>query len=364
MKKTNLCTPYAKLKLLKLTDNIDSFAKTMYSRGISLRPHIKTHKCCEIAKRQIKCGAKGITASRLHEAEAMASCEIDDIFLAYPVVGQSALKAFRLLNKKCRMTVAVDSIFHLETLLNVASPSSIVRVRIEIDSGQNRCGVLPESTELKKICDFLKFNNDKFFLDGVFTHPGHVYACANSEQIRKIARNEENSVIKAAQRIRSFGFDCPEISVGSTPTAMMIENNMITECRPGNYVFFDAIQVANGTCNLDKCALTIVSTVIGAYNDHLVIDAGSKALGLDKGAHGIKLVQGYGKISGFPELEIASLSEEHGVVTFASKQKHPAAGELIEIIPNHACAAANMFSQYQVFNNDSFFTTWKIEARR
>lgn len=359
----NTGTPFARIDVQKLQENIKHLAQKFSRGNIKLRPHVKTHKCLEIAQLQISAGACGITVATLAEAEAMAAGGINDIFLAYPIVGKTAAERSAALTG-IRLTTAFDSIFHLEELKKYARVGQRFRVRLEINSGQNRCGIFPEPSELGKIADYLQAHAEIFYLDGVFTHAGQVYRCSNEEEIRQIARLEEESVVKAAVYLREKGLSCPVVSTGTTPTAYFTQNELINECRPGNYVFFDAIQIANSTAKAQNCALTIVSTIIGRYSDHLVIDAGSKALGLDKGAHGLSLVNGYGLIEGYPSLCISSLSEEHGIVTFSSDQDLPSPGQQLSIIPNHSCAAANMFSCYQVFNGEQKQSSWLIRGRR
>jgi D-serine deaminase-like pyridoxal phosphate-dependent protein len=358
------CTPYARVDVQKVETNIANFARLFKERNISIRPHIKTHKCPEIAKLQMAAGATGLTVATLFEARAMLENGVSDIFLAYPVVGSMNLALFNRLREMGRVSSAVDSVFHLQELLSICSADTLLSVRIEIDSGQHRCGVLPEKEQLQPLVEFIKNHDDKFDLEGIFTHAGHVYKCHNQKEVESVAISEQESICKAAEIIETLGLQCKIRSVGSTPTAIFTENPQINECRPGNYVFFDAIQVANGTTKIENCALTIVSRVIGAYKDHIVIDAGSKALGLDKGAHGLTLVKGFGQIVGFNALEIVSLSEEHGIVKVTPEEPAPKIGQLIEIVPNHSCAAANMFSHYQVFRKKKYIATWPLAGQR
>ncbi|GAB4279984.1 MAG: alanine racemase [Candidatus Rifleibacteriota bacterium] len=361
-----LCTPYARIDVQKLKENIETFAARFSQRNIALRPHIKTHKCPQIAKMQIENGAVGLTVATLREAEAMINKGFSDIFIAYPIVGEANLRKFSELRSKARLSSAVDSIYHLDELLRFSSSERPSNIRIEIDCGQHRCGIQPEDAEtLLQLANFLKTNSDYFYLEGVFTHAGQVYRCTEKEQIAKVALSEQQAVIKAALFLRNHGFDCNVVSVGSTPTSVYSTASGITEARPGNYVFYDAIQVRNTTARAENCSYSVVTRVIGSYSDRLIIDAGSKALGLDKGAHGINLVGGYGIVKRYENLEISALSEEHGTLTWRRKpERLPATGDLLEIIPNHSCASANLFSCYQVFQQNKYIGTWEIVGKR
>lgn len=360
----DFCTPFAKIDVPTLNDNIASYANFFKTRKIALRPHIKTHKCVEIAQLQIAAGATGLTVATIAEAEQLSKCMINDLFIAYPIVGQPALARYAALHRRGKICCSVDSVAHLEQLCQIGEEDLKIRFRIEINCGQNRCGIRPAPEEFTEILTFFRQHDRILHLDGVFTHAGHAYKCQDSQQIARIAEAENEAVQKAAQILRREGIDCTTISTGSTPTALYSQSGCINECRPGNYVFFDAIQVANSTTKLDSCAFTVVSRIIGKYNDRLVIDAGSKALGLDRGAHGLNLVQGFGIIRGQENLVISSLSEEHGIILCEKDPKDFAIGDFVEIIPNHSCAAANMFSFYRVFNAENYAGEWQIIGKR
>jgi len=362
----HLCTPFALIRKEILLKNLQTYAKLFTQRKISLRPHIKTHKCAEIALMQIQLGSAGITVATVYEAEFMLESGIKNIFIARPVVGVADFTKLAKITAIGNLSFSIDSIFHLEEFERLASSlCQPVKILIEIDSGHNRCGIRADKLKNSAIIEFIRNRPDTFSLKGVYTHAGHVYSQSNLADIEKVSRQECDAVIEASSIIRDQGLSCPVVSVGTTPTANFVSNIEITEVRPGNYVFNDGIQVSNGTASIEQCALRIVSRVIGIYDDHIVIDAGSKALGLDRGAHGTTAVEGFGTIINFPELIISRLSEEHGIISIASPRvKLPAAGELLEIIPNHSCAAANLFCCYQVYSETSGHEIWAISGRR
>jgi D-serine deaminase-like pyridoxal phosphate-dependent protein len=157
--------------------------------------------------------------------------------------------------------------------------------------------------------------------------------------VDEIARQEGERLAGAAAELRAAGLPVEEVSVGSTPTAarsMRVEG--VTECRPGNYVFHDASQVALGTCRLEDCALTIVATVVSVpAPDRAVVDAGSKTLSSDP----LRPVPGgYGQVLGRSS-RIEKLSEEHGVIAVLEGEAFRV-GERVRILPNHACVVANL----------------------
>ena len=354
----SLKTPAALIDKKILERNIAFFADELKRNNVAIRPHIKTHKSAEIAALQLKEGAIGITTATLQEAEDFYKSGYNDIFIAYPIIGQNKLSRYLHLHKNSKVSCAIDCSFHLKALSSMADKiKKPLNIRIEIDSGHNRCGLKPESEELAELANKIK-QSDFLKLEGIFTHAGHAYSSKNQPELKEIGAQEANSIIKANQVLAELGFENLILSVGSTPTALISSKfPEINECRPGNYVFFDAMQIELGVCEEKDCAFSILTTVIGKYSDHIVIDAGSKALNLDKGTHGMDNLQGHGLIKGYPHLKISRLSEEHGIIEKTNtSQDFPTPGTLLEIIPNHSCSAANLFSEYNVKSHNNLIT--------
>ncbi len=228
-------------------------------------------------------------------------------------------------------------------------------MRIEIDSGLHRCGVLPESAAPLAHRIAAQFELE---LEGVFTHAGHAYAATSAGELDRIGEEEAESVVLAAQLIGAVDV----VSVGNTPTATRsIAQPGITEARPGNYVFFDSMQVALGAAGPDDCAMTVAATVISRPEPgRAVVDAGAKTLGLDRGAHGTTSLPHYRALVG-TDGALVRLSEEHAVVELpASSSLH--VGDPVRILPNHACAVANLAGDYAVVRADRVVDWRPIDA--
>lgn len=331
--------------------------------NIALRPHIKTHKSITFAKEQIGLGAVGITVAKLSEALLMAEHGILDIFIANQIVQPAKIKKLLQLNQKANITVGVDHPLQISMLQNALSASNKkLNVRIEIDSGLGRCGLLPHAPMVLDLAkEIYKCPNLKF--DGVFTHAGHAYSAQSYQEIKQIAQNESESVRLAAKRIKELGIEVATISSGSTPTAKEgMKQHGITEFRPGNYIFYDAMQVALGVCKPNQISFSVLATVISQpAEDRIVCDAGSKTLNLDKGAHSSQLLPFYGHISNL-EGDLIALSEEHGIIKL-KKAESIAPGSMLHIIPNHACTVANLFSHYHVVDNTQTVQKISVSAR-
>ena len=346
--------------LLKNIRKMSSFAE---EKNVNLRPHIKTHKSVEIAKLQLEHGAIGITTAKLEEAEVMAEAGIKDILVAYPVSSPAKIeRIIGLLNKGVDLKVTVDNLEQVKLLQKASEKTRhTVEVWIKVNSGLNRCGVEPGAgaVELAKAIILL----NRLRIGGIFTHAGHSYGANGQEELERIALAEADAVVRSAEACEREGIPILVRSVGSTPTyriSGLVDG--ITEVRPGNAVFFDSIQVGLGVAAREECALTVLASVAGVYEGRVVLDAGSKTLCLDKGAHGLDSVKGYGYVVDHPELTIERLSEEHGVAVYEGNCGLRL-NDKVRIIPNHACTVANMFDEYVVVEGEHVVDKWKVDAR-
>ncbi|MBM7662666.1 D-serine deaminase-like pyridoxal phosphate-dependent protein [Bacillus mesophilus] len=363
IKVQDLDTPTLLLDYKKVIQNISEVSSFANEIGVAVRPHIKTHKSIKIAELQLNAGAVGITVAKIGEAEVMAEGGIKDILVAYPIASpQKINRIIQLLKKGIRVKVAVDQEVQLQLLNDVLQHTSLeLEVWIKVNSGLNRCGVEPGPHALKLAEKIMMKKQLK--LGGIFTHAGHSYAAKSIEDIHKIGVDEGKAVVDSASECEKAGIPIAVRSVGSTPTykqAGAVKG--ITEIRPGNAVFFDAIQVGLGVTTLERCALTLLASVVGVYQDRIVFDTGSKSLCLDKGAHGNETVKGYGLIQGHEEITLERLSEEHGVGVFLQSPKLQV-NDVVQIIPNHACTVANMFNEYVVHEDGLVIDHWKVDAR-
>ena len=315
-----------------------------------LRPHIKTHKSVDIAHRQITLGSPGITTAKLSEAEIMFESGIHDIFIANQITHPLKINRLKMLHAQCRLIIGMDNEKQIE-LLRPAFQKTIqpLEVRIEIDSGFGRCGIKDNKVLLSLA---QKISAEPWLLlEGIFTHAGQVYSAASEEEVARIGNAEARAVELAHTYLHQKGIEVQTVSVGSTPTAKYaVRSDAVNEIRPGNYVFYDGIQLALGSARAESCSLFLMSTVISQpKKDQIVIDAGSKALGLDRGAHSLQMLTGYGTPVNI-EATIERVSEEHGILKLKQAQNIELGSPVI-ILPNHACSVANLFEKYYLISD-------------
>jgi D-serine deaminase-like pyridoxal phosphate-dependent protein len=368
-----LLTPQVIVHSEVLLANIKGMAKFAQDHRLQLRPHLKTHKTAEIVQLQLKHGAIGLTVAKISEAEEMVNAlpsqkEDFSILLAFPPVGKANLTRITELQKKVKMILMIDSIEQAQALNDYASNfGASFSVILKINTGLNRCGIEPiEESVLSFVQQIQTLQNLQFV--GLMTHAGHAYGASTEQQVTEIGTYEGETLVKLGTYLeRTLNLPNLMISVGSTPTVRI--SGAITgvnEIRPGNYVFYDKTQVSLGSASWKQCALRVISRVVSHPSpERWIIDAGAKTLALDQGAHGKSGLAGFGEIVSHPDLHITRLSEEHGVL-----EGHPSnslrIGDMVEIIPNHACPVVNLAQELLVINNDkqtNNFSTWNVVAR-
>jgi D-serine deaminase-like pyridoxal phosphate-dependent protein len=357
----NITTPAVLIEKRIMHYNLSAMQKLADTNKVNLRVHIKTHKIPELAKLQIRLGAVGIAVAKLSEAEAMAETGIKDIQIANIIVGENRIRRLVKLSSKCRLTVAVDSIENARSLSETfVRNHSTINLLVKVNSGLNRCGLDSFDQVFSFIKKTAQFPGIKIV--GLMTHAGHAYGADSRKEIRRIGRSEGKILADYAAGLRRKGYHLEILSVGSTPTARYCSAvKGITELRVGNYIFNDMTQVALGTVSKNRCALTVMATVISIPSSRrVIIDSGSKALSSDRGAHGKPLLDGYGFIVGANDT-ITRLSEEHGIID--SPKRHYKIGQRIRIIPNHACTVMNLFNDAYLVDGKQIIRKFIIAAR-
>jgi D-serine deaminase-like pyridoxal phosphate-dependent protein len=355
-------TPALVLDMERMLLNIRHMQQLAETHKKQLRPHIKTHKSVLIARQQLTMGAAGITAAKVSEAEVMADAKIEDIFIANQITHPRKLRKLRQLHDNVNLSVGLD---HLQQVNLYAAhfndADHPLKVLIEIDCGLQRCGI-GVGADLINLAHSVQAQPG-LYLQGIFTHAGQVYAAGSKEEIAAIAEQEGKSMEEACQLLQKNQISIKTVSVGSTPTAAHVARNpAVTELRPGNYVFYDGIQLGLGTCQIDDCALFVLSTVISQPDlQRIVIDAGSKALHLDRGAHAAKMLPGFGTPLNL-DGTIIRVSEEHGVIQLQNPQRIPLGSPVI-VLPNHACAVVNLYDYYYLLDSEGGFELVNIDAR-
>lgn len=348
----SLTTPALVLDEGKMTRNIARLAARSQSLAVSLRPHLKTAKCTEIARRLSGGAAGPITVSTLAEAEVFFAAGHTDILYAVGIVPQKLDRVRALRAQGCDLVVILDSATQARAVADADVPALI-----EVDCDGHRGGLLADDPVL---IDVGKILHAAHCLRGVMTHAGESYAVRGNKAHSEFAERERRAAVAAAEALGAAALPCPVVSVGSTPTAHAAKDlSGVTELRAGVYMFFDLVMAGIDVCHQDDIALSVLTTVIGHQptKGWTMIDAGWMALSRDRGTAAQDIDQGYGAVCDdagiiLPDLIVASVNQEHGIIALRPGASGPfpdlPIGTQLRILPNHACATASQHDRYHV----------------
>lgn len=365
-----LSTPAALLDLTRLRRNIETMQSRMTALGVKLRPHVKTSKCLEVVLRQIAAGASGITVSTLKEAEQFFAAGIRDILYA---VGMAAVKLPQvraLRDQGCDLKIIVDSVEAAQAIVDFGREHQhIFEVWLEVDTDGHRAGLKPDGDELIAVGRTL--HEGGMVLGGVMTHAGASYELNTPEALAAMAEQERSRCVLAAERLRAAALPCPNVSVGSTPTALSARHlEGVTEVRAGVYVFHDLVMTNIGVASMGDVALSVLTTVIGHQKEKgwALVDAGWMAMSRDRGTQKQTHDYGYGQVCDLNCVPVdgyivEGANQEHGIIARVGGidgdiAKRFPVGTQLRILPNHACATAAQFPEYVALDSAKDVVTW------
>lgn len=383
----DLATPCLLVEEARLERNLDRMQAKAEANGARLRPHAKTHKSVRIAQEQRERGAEGLTVAKPGEAEVFVEAGFADVRLAYAVVGEEKHARLLKLMERARISFCVDTLGGAEAASAFyAARGAEAEVLLEIDTGHGRCGVPwreeRAAAQLAQQIDALP----GLRLVGLLTHAGHAYfgpreGEAPSDALRRASEEERDRMLAVAAVFRDAGVTAAqdpaafEISIGSTPSMKYFENAVqggfsVSEIRPGNYVFHDAMQVGLGAAKLEECALTVLATVISKRRDRggterVYLDAGKKVMTSDRGygtsGYGL-LLYNAAAMRAHPHAVVTALSEEHAWVEVPGGATFDV-GDRLRLVPNHACVAVGTQDEVHLVDGQDVVETLPVDAR-
>ncbi|WP_274631116.1 D-TA family PLP-dependent enzyme [Arvimicrobium flavum] len=315
--------------------------------GIKLRPHIKTHKLPFFARQQVAAGAVGITCQKVGEAEVMANAGLTDIFIPYNILGRSKLDRLHALHMRMSLSVSADS----ETTVRgyaaaFTDPDRRLKVLVECDTGGGRVGVQSPEDALRLAQVIAGAPGLRF--GGLMTFPaagGHEVAEAWLRSARDL--------------LLANGLDCETVTTGGTPDMWRpVDASVVSEYRPGTYVYMDRYQVEKGAGKLEDCAAFVLATVVSRPTaTRAILDAGSKSLTSD-----LLGLQDHGELIGVPGARIVGLSEEHGVVSLPADSQLEV-GDKVRVLVNHICPVINLFDEVHLISGEAVVDVLPVAAR-
>ncbi|MFI5239157.1 MAG: alanine racemase [Gemmatimonadales bacterium] len=353
-----ILTPAPLVDVSRVAANLDRMAAYAAKHGLRLRPHVKTHKTTVIGDAQVRRGAAGLTCATPHELQVM-SAVASDLLIAHPPLG-SKIDRVLALPRSVNVVAALDSLEAIDHVARAAAAANRrIGVYIELDVGMHRVGVsTPEQAVAlaRRVADSTSLE-----YTGICFYPGHIREPVGDQELKLAALN--TLLGEFVEALTLAGLAPPVVSGGSTPTAWRTHDMpLVTEFRPGTYVFNDRTTAAIGACAPEDCALTVLATVVStSVSGQAVVDAGTKALGREpmRGAS----ADGYGAVVGHDDVVVSALSEEHGTLDLSRTTWRPSVGERVRIVPNHVCIVVHLNDVLYAVAGERLVGEWLVAAR-
>lgn len=353
-------TPALIIDLDAFEANIARMAANVKGFGLRLRAHSKTHKCAEIARRQVAAGAIGVCCQKVGEAEVMVEGGVQDVYVTNEVWGAKKLARLAELAKTATISICVDDAQNVRDLGAAAREAGVtLNVYVEIDVGAGRCGVEPgeAGAELAAIVDA----EDGLKFAGLQAYQG------SAQHIRTI--NERGAAIGSAcdqvkatlDALSARGLSAETVTgAGTGSFRFEATSGLYHELQCGSYIFMDADYAQNqgqdgGAFDEFKHSLYVLATVMSATKPGgVIIDAGHKALGND---------QGMPWVADIPGASYSRPSDDHGKIDTSEAARDAVLGEKIRLIPGHCDPTVNLYDWYVVVQEGRVVDLWEIGAR-
>ncbi|MBI2254904.1 MAG: DSD1 family PLP-dependent enzyme [Proteobacteria bacterium] len=334
--------------------NLKTMADYAKAQGVRVRAHAKTHKCAEIAKRQMALGAVGMCCQKVSEAVALVAGGVTDVLVSNEVLHPAKLARLAALTPKARIGLCVDSDLGLDRLLEAAAGSAApIDAYVELEVGGNRCGVTSTADGVALAKRIAASNTLRF--GGIHAYQGgaqHLRTPAERKAAIDVAISRSAELSAALTR---EGIEVPVVTGGGTGSFINeAGSGVYNEIQPGSYVFMDR-DYADNTADLSaprfRHSLFVLTSVMSRRADFAVIDAGLKAHSIDSG---------FPAIAGRPDLAFDNPSDEHGIIRGSDL---PQLGETLRLIPGHCDPTVNLYDWLIAIRGDRVAEIWAVDAR-
>jgi D-serine deaminase-like pyridoxal phosphate-dependent protein len=329
---------------------------------IALRPHAKTHKCAEIARRQIAAGALGICVAKLGEAEALAEAGIDSILITSPVVTEGTIARLVALNARVGELIAVcDNAVTAERLARAVKGSGKrLNLLVDIDPGMGRTGIRPGDEAAALVRTIA--NNAAFEYRGLQCYAGNLQHLESGNERRHASLAALAELGRFCEQLQSEGL-APGIISGAGTGTFDIDPDarVLTELQVGSYVFMDRqyneVWENSGERPPFATSLFVQTTVISANREGLATtDAGLKSFATDAGPPAL--------VAGAPEpANYFFFGDEQGGIIYPATQHRLSPGDTVMCAVPHCDPTVNLYDCYHVTRGDCLEAIWPIEAR-
>jgi D-serine deaminase-like pyridoxal phosphate-dependent protein len=351
-------TPALVLDLDALERNIARMAESVKGSGVRLRPHAKSHKCAEIARRQIAAGAVGICCQKTSEAEALVAGGVADVLVTNEIVGRQKTARLARLAREAKVAVLADDSDNVAGLDAAARAEGVrLDVLVELNVGADRCGIAPGEPALALVRGIAACRNLR--LAGLHAYHGSAQHLRDASERRDAIATVAEKARFTKSLIEKAGIACETITGAGTGTFLLESaSRVFNEIQPGSYVFMDADYNRNlweeGWPRFEQSLFVLTAVMSVPAPDRAVVDAGLKASSVDSGMP---------QVHERPGVEYVKASDEHGVLRIAAGARAPKLGEKILLVPGHCDPTVNLYDQFVCVRGGRVEALWPVTAR-
>jgi D-threonine aldolase len=350
-------TPCLILELAAFERNIGRLNESLAGQRVQVRPHAKSHKCPQIALRQIAAGAVGVCCQKVSEAEALVQGGVNDVLIANEVVGAAKLKRLAALARQAHVAVCADDGGNVAALDEAARSFGVtLDVLVEINVGGNRCGVEPGETAVVLAQAITKCRNLRFA--GLQAYHGAAQHVRKVEERRAAIESAARSVRETKALLQHAGIACEKVTGAGTGTYLFEAASAVyDEIQPGSYVFMDVDYARNdwtesGIPRFEHSLFVWTSVMSRTTPERAIVDAGLKASSVDSGMPRVADIEG---------VEYVKASDEHGVLQLNGRTL--ALGDKLKLIPGHCDPTVNLYDYFVCVRDGRVEALWPITAR-
>jgi D-serine deaminase-like pyridoxal phosphate-dependent protein len=351
-------TPALVLELDAFEANLRRLGESLAGRAVKVRPHAKSHKCPQIAMRQIALGAVGVCCQKVSEAEALVEGGVGDVLIANEVVGSVKLTRLAALARQARLAVCADNAENVHALDAAAREYGVtLDVLVEINVGANRCGVEPGEPALKLARIVASSKNLRFA--GLQAYHGSAQHLRQVEARRSAIEHAVAGVRETRELLAKAGIPCPKVTGAGTGTYLFeAASTVYDELQPGSYIFMDADYAKNewtesGFPRFEHSLFVWTTVMSRTRPEQAIVDAGLKASSIDSGMP---------RIADGGPAEYVKASDEHGVIQVNGATGY-AVGDKLKLIPGHCDPTVNLYDHFICVRNGRVEAIWPITAR-
>lgn len=353
--KENIETPSLLIYEDILEENMQSYFEFARNMGVSLRPHVKSHRIPELAQKQVEQAGSGIMCQKLSLAETMVRHGLDDIVIVCPVVSRSKLDRLMWLAERAKISIVVDGQANTRILEEATKRhNQNINALIEVNVGADRTGCEP-GQETSELAEYIN-SAELLEFSGLLAYDNHIlYESDSQDEFRAAADAVLSKLTSSVDKITEKGIKVPSVRAGTSGTSrQMCKESVVTEINPGRYLLNDSSLIKHiDRVEHKDCAARILATIISKpTSERVVIDAGAKTFSWMHHDQPVCVND--------ERIEYTDFSSEHGIIDISKAKIDPCVGDQLEFIVGNIDATINLHSQAIGIREGTVSSVWRI----